>query len=454
MPKASLSHSLLVSFIIASIVVTASFAAVRGQILLYLIPATISLLAIISLTKIKTPLAKETDFLAKLAGIQGLKSIQDALLTYIGEGIIVTDPEGRIITINKWAELILSTTAKEAVGKHLGDLVLIEEEKGFFITLDKLVRRLTAFHGRKTQAVLHVVQEDKTTSLALATTIIPIIIEGNKQAMLFVLPDTNREKESERVRTEFLSVIAHQLRSPLGSMRWGMEMLLSGDVGAISKETRETIDQMYESARWMITLVNDLLNVSRIEQGRVPNEPELIDYLEIVKTVIKESELDAKKKQVTITIEVKTDLIPMVMLDPIRFREVIQSLISNAIKYTYPQGKISIILANDNKNLQIMVADSGIGIPEKEQPKIFSKFFRATNAIETKAEGTGLGLFVVKSYIEAWEGKIWFESKEGKGTTFFVQIPIEGKMIIQKLPQDQKSKVTNQNDQPRTTTSI
>lgn len=245
-----------------------------------------------------------------------------------------------------------------------------------------------------------------------------------------ILHDITHITEVDRLKTEFLSVASHQLRTPLGSMRWNMEMLLGGDFGDLKPEVKETVKHIYESNTRMITLVNDLLNVSRIDQGRVADEPKLTDILKIIQDAVDEMQPLAKQQSVAINFEVKKDHIPKIMLDPKRFREVIQNLLSNAVKYNKPQGTVNINVERTDHHVEIKIADTGMGIPKKDQKKLFSKFFRAENAVLAQTEGSGLGLFVVKSYVEAWGGKVEFESQEGKGTTFIITLPFETKSHI------------------------
>ncbi|MCH7730628.1 PAS domain-containing protein [Patescibacteria group bacterium] len=243
-----------------------------------------------------------------------------------------------------------------------------------------------------------------------------------------ILHDITHMTEIDRMKTEFLSVAAHQLRTPLGSMRWSMEMLLSGDVGEIPEPVKEVLQQTYDSNQRMITLVNDLLNVSRIDQGMVKDEPEMTDILEIIKAAIEEIKPEAERKSVKVVFEVEEGSIPKIMIDPKRFREVVQNLLSNAVKYNRPNGTAAVKVEKLAERINIRVADTGMGIPKKNRGRIFSKFFRAENAVKGETEGSGLGLFVVKSYVERWGGKVNFESEEGKGTTFTISLPVNIEM--------------------------
>lgn len=345
------------------------------------------------------------------------------ILENIKEGIIVTDKDGEIIIMNKRAEAMLALRIQDALGKKLGENILIEKEKGYYISLEKLLAKLEYLPGKKFNATVHVIEKNKTKLPALAK-ITPIFLNGQRKGTVLLLPDVPRRDEIEKVNVEFLSAAAHQLRTPLGSMRWAIEVLLNGDVGKLPKTALDILDQIYKSNHWMINIVNDLLNVSRIDQGRAENTPQLINYVEILKTVISETKLESKKKSVTIDLDIDKIINPTVMLDPRRFRDIIQNLLVNAIKYSFPKSTVKIKVDQQDKQLQIAISDTGIGIPAKDQGMIFSRFFRADNALKTKAEGTGLGLFMVKSYVESSGGNIWFESKEGQGTTFYLDFPI------------------------------
>jgi signal transduction histidine kinase len=173
----------------------------------------------------------------------------------------------------------------------------------------------------------------------------------------------------------------------------------------------------------MIELVNNLLDVSRIEQGRIPNNPELTDFAALVVKIGTELEVLANKKSQKLEIN-NHSVAPKIYIDPKRLREVIENLISNAIKYTPDGGEIKIEVDGDNREVQFSVSDTGIGIPESEQGRLFDRFFRAGNAIRSQTEGSGLGLYVVKAYVESWGGRLWFNSQEGQGSTFYFKLPV------------------------------
>lgn len=238
-----------------------------------------------------------------------------------------------------------------------------------------------------------------------------------------VFHDITRLKEIDRMKTDFLSVAAHQLRTPLGSIRWNTEMLINGDYGQLSEIVKKTLNQVHNGTLRMINLVNDLIDVSHIDQGNIKTQPEMTNIIKIIKDIIEETAVIAKQKNISVNLTNNEDKIFEIFVDPRHLRLVIENFLSNAINYNKENGSVGISLEREDEQIIITIKDTGIGIPLKDQIKLFSKFFRAGNAVKTKTDGSGLGLFAAKSYIDSWRGKIEFVSKEGEGTTFTIKIP-------------------------------
>ncbi|MDD5083948.1 MAG: ATP-binding protein [Candidatus Moranbacteria bacterium] len=228
----------------------------------------------------------------------------------------------------------------------------------------------------------------------------------------------------DQAKTDFINIASHQLRTPLGSMRWSMEMILADEMGPISDSAKDALREIYENNQRMGDLVNDLLSVARIEQGKVVEKAVATDIASVISEAVKMMQPEAKHRQITLRFDMPTKDIPSIMVAPKRFFEVIQNLISNAIKYNRPEGMVIVAMEVSTRHMRISVTDTGIGIPQSEHAKIFSKFFRAGNALSTNTEGTGLGLFVAKSFVEENGGIIRFKSEEGVGTTFIIELPI------------------------------
>ncbi|MCX6796780.1 MAG: ATP-binding protein, partial [Candidatus Falkowbacteria bacterium] len=233
-----------------------------------------------------------------------------------------------------------------------------------------------------------------------------------------------REKIIDRMKSEFISIAAHQLRTPLSAIKWVIKMVLDGDAGTLNKEQQELLSQGYISNERMIVLVNDMLNVSRIEEGRFGysfTKDKIEDALQIVISSL-ENKIEEKKIKLELALPKK---LPLVLMDKQKMTLVLQNLLENAVKYTPPNGEVIVSVKDNKKELEISVSDNGIGIPDKDKVKLFTKFFRADNVIRMQVEGSGLGLFIVKNIIEKHGGQITCESEEGKGTKFIFTLPLE-----------------------------
>lgn len=241
-----------------------------------------------------------------------------------------------------------------------------------------------------------------------------------------VAHDITREVEVDRAKSEFVSLASHQLKTPLTAIGWLAEGLLSGDKGTLTPEQKKYIENIHRTDRQMMAMVNDLLNMSRIELGTLQLRPEDTDVLPFVQNVIDEQKVVAEEKHVRLDLNFEPNL-PGMHADKNLLKMIFQNLLSNAIKYTPEGGSVTFSIARGggmHEAIFVTVADTGIGIPKDEQDKVFSKLHRAKNAQAKVPDGTGLGLYVIKTIIDRIHGTITFESVEGKGTTFFTTIPI------------------------------
>jgi signal transduction histidine kinase len=239
-----------------------------------------------------------------------------------------------------------------------------------------------------------------------------------------------RIAEANRMKSEFVSIVSHQLRTPLSALKWSLDLLRSKRLGDINDKEMEYLDIINESSNKMIKLVNDLLNVTRIEQGRMTMQPKSFLIGDLVEELVKELKMLAKSRNVEIGFENNKKL-PPVYADSDKIRMVISNLIDNAIKYSKKEGgRVEISVEKyreDKKMIFISFKDNGLGIPEMMKKQVFGKFFRGENLVRQKVEGTGLGLFIAKGIIKMSGGKMDFESEEGKGSTFWFTIPVANK---------------------------
>lgn len=353
----------------------------------------------------------------------------EALLTSIGDGMIATNKDGEILVMNPQAGAMLGREVSTSIGKFFVDIVPIEQnEKEEMIPVGERPVFKTLLGGTRITTTSYYFKTDGT-KFPVASTSAPILLDGHIIGAIVVFRDITKEKEVDKSKTEFVSLASHQLRTPLSAIRWYSEMLDSEKLGPLNANQRDYLGEIYKSNLRMIDLVNALLNVSRIDMGTFAIEPEPTGIKEIAESVLKELFVKIRESNIQVTTFYEENF-PKVNVDPKLMRIVIQNLLSNAIKYTPKGGSVSLSLTKDDENMLIKVSDTGIGIPASVQEKIFTKLFRADNARVVESEGTGLGLYIIKSITERGGGRAWFTSAENKGTTFFVELPLSGMIAV------------------------
>lgn len=353
----------------------------------------------------------------------------DQLLKLLPVGVFLVEaPSGKVLMVND--------KAREFLGKGIDPSVKKDSYTKVYETVNDdgspypndelpLVQTLTTGQPVLNKTGICAKRPDGT-SIALRVTSVPIKdIKGNMVSVIVVFEDITKEREVDRMKTEFISLASHQLRTPLSAMKWFLEMLLNGDAGKLSKQQEELVSNVNQSNERMIALVNSLLNVSRLESGRVIVDPELTNLGDLVKDVVKELAVKLHEKQQKILVTIDEHL-PQISIDPKLLRQVYMNLLTNAIKYSPENKKITITIYKKDSNVISEIIDQGYGIPVKDKHKVFSKFYRGENITKVDTDGNGLGLYLVKEIIEASDGKIWFESKENEGTIFTVSLPIKG----------------------------
>jgi len=234
------------------------------------------------------------------------------------------------------------------------------------------------------------------------------------------------EKEKiENIQSDFVTLASHQLRTPLSAIKWSAEILLSRRPGDLTSKQLMYLEQIYRSNDRAINLVNDLLDVSRIQEGEIHLEFRQVKVEKVIQEIIDSFNTLIKSSKVSINFEIINGPLPAVETDADKLKRIVINLLSNSIKYTPASGKIRITVEKSDDHIKVSVSDSGIGIPKKEHNKIFKKFFRGPNVIKLAPDGTGLGLYIAKSLVEVMGGKINFKSEEGNGTTFYFTIPVK-----------------------------
>ena len=230
--------------------------------------------------------------------------------------------------------------------------------------------------------------------------------------------------EANRMKSEFISVVSHQLRSPLSNLRWAIELLMSGKLGKIEEKQLGYFKILKENNSRMQELISDLLVVSRIQTARLTFKKENFPIKELVEELIAEYKAFATASNVQIVLNA-SDNLPEVFSDRFQIESVIENLLDNAIRYIKDKGRIEIRLSKKDNYIHFSIKDDGVGIPKKDQKYIFQKFFRSENIVRYQTQGSGLGLYISKAIINRAKGKTGFESEEGKGSTFWFTLPIK-----------------------------
>ncbi|MET0779666.1 MAG: ATP-binding protein [Candidatus Saccharimonadales bacterium] len=348
----------------------------------------------------------------------------EAILSSIGEGLVVTDKNGTILLVNAIAaDLMELDPGTTSVGKSVDEWQAFDDNNTT-IPPEKRPVRVALTTGKKVEQHMVVLAKDGAKR-TLGVTASPVIQNGQIIGAIKILRDTTKEREVDRMKTEFISLASHQLRTPLSAIRWFSEMLMSGDAGKLNADQQEFAQNVYGSAVRMIELVSSLLNISRIESGRIIIDPQPTDLKELVGGIVNDLKAKIEERHQNLIISVHADL-PKIRLDRRLISQVYLNLLSNAIKYTPKGGEISVFVSHKDDKIISQVTDNGYGIPASEQPKMFQKFFRATNIVKVETDGTGLGMYLIKSIVDSSGGEIWFKSEEGKGTTFWFSLPASG----------------------------
>lgn len=352
----------------------------------------------------------------------------EAMLKGMGEGLIAIDDQQRIVVINKVAAELLELGDENAINKepikenyqlyHLG------AKKDSKVHADARPSFMALKTGKRVEDVLGFLDSGGIKrQLNIAAS--PFMVDGKVVGVVTIIRDVTKEKEVDRMKTEFISLASHQLRTPLSAIKWFTEMLINGDAGKLQTDQMDFAKNISDSTERMIALVNSLLNISRIESGRIMIVPQPTDLRELVGGITNDLKAKTEEKQQTLIISVHEGL-PKINLDPRLISQVYLNLLTNAIKYTQKGGEVSVFISKKDDKVISQVTDNGYGIPKEQQDRLFQKFFRASNAVKVETDGTGLGLYLIKAIIESSGGEIWFESEEGKGSTFWFSIPLSG----------------------------
>lgn len=351
------------------------------------------------------------------------KTTDEAMLASIGDGIIATDNTGKITMVNQSACNTLGWKNKELIGKSMTEAIPMENAEGKIAPVNErpIIKVLTLRRKIVTSQIYYYIKKDKTT-FPVRFTVTPIEIEGKIVGTIEVFQDITKEKEIDQMKDEFISLASHELRTPMTAINGLLSMIFHGDYGPINEKLKHPLDNVQISAQRQIHLINDLLNVSRLQTGKIDftftDFPLYQSLDEVVKTLMP----IAQQKGITLTLQSKEEL--SVHADIEWSKHILNNIIGNALKFT-DKGGVTVTYSVDGKLVSIAIADSGSGIDPADREKLFGKFQQLDGQTSGKPPGSGLGLFLSRELAQKMEGDVQLtQSSVGKGSIFVVTLPI------------------------------
>jgi PAS domain S-box-containing protein len=343
-------------------------------------------------------------------------SLREAILESTTEGIIVTDERGVAIRLNAAAERILGVPRERLLGRSVRQaLETLATE-----SLRDMVAPQSPF-----QTLFEL--EGKQIAVSAAPVRLP---SGESLGTVAVLRDVTREVQAEKSKREFIAHVSHEFRTPLTAILGYSEVLYSGMMGPLSYTQTTFLHIIHDNARRLVAIANNLIAIAESERGRLELSYAPTDLTLLVGEILESFISQMKARQLEWRLEVAEDLSP-VEVDPLRIRQVVSNLISNAVKFTYPGGRVTVGLAlvpepggGPPQFCRLWVQDTGIGIPLEEQPRVWERFYHTDDPLRRAAGGMGVGLSIVKSLVEAHGGRVWLESAPGQGSTFTILLPV------------------------------
>jgi PAS domain S-box-containing protein len=347
------------------------------------------------------------------------RSIVDSVV----EALLLVAPDRRLVRVNHQFEELFGFAESQVTARRLDELRPMVER--VFADPETVVARVGAAVDESDARITDTFVQTWPQERQLELISTPVRGDGVFQGRLFAFRDVTQERELDRMKTEFVSQVSHELRTPLTAIKGFTDLLLDGDAGEMNEEQEEYLQTIQSNVDRLVTLINDLLDVARIESGRVKLNVEALDLLPLVESVVATLHPLILGKSQTLAVDVTPDL-PQVNGDKDRVVQVLTNLVSNAYKYTPAGGAIRVEAARVGDLARIAVHDNGIGIAPEDLARLFSRFYRVDSSLTREIGGTGLGLSIVKSIVELHGGTVSVESTPGAGSTFAFTLPIAG----------------------------
>lgn len=352
----------------------------------------------------------------------------ETIFASMGEGMLVVDKFLKILAVNPVAAQLLGTEERVLLGLDIRSQLNIWNGKEKLLDdsypISQVLRN--QFPIRVSEEEGYSFEPVHASVFPVEFTTAPLVENKNNTGAVMLFSDVSESRRLRSARTDFISIASHQLRTPLTPIRWFAKLLLAGEAGELNPQQQEFVRDIYDNNDRMVQLLNTLLQIVRVEDGRLKVEPKPSNLPELAKRVVVSLTPLAEPKGLSISVHEPKMSLPQVLIDEVIMWQVLQNLMTNAIRYSFPGSKVEVGFVHKGSYLEVYVQDHGIGIPKGLEAKIYEKFFRSPGASKMAPEGSGLGLALVKSLVNGWGGKIWHESEEGRGTTFHFTMPLSG----------------------------
>ena len=361
--------------------------------------------------------------------LSAVESKSDVVINAIDDGVLAISKDGNIELINPSAQQIIGWDQGDALGLNWKSVLKLVTSDGKDVEEleNPIAQSLSKNQPTHNDKLFLLTSSEKRILVSIVSS--PVGTDG--EGIIVVFRDITKEKAEEREQAEFISTASHEMRTPVASIEGYLGLALNPATAHIDEKARDFITKAHESAQHLGRLFQDLLDISKVEDGRMKNNPKIINVNEFLKDIFDGLATKANEKQLNYVFmpdiidegkEKSLQPIFYANIDPDHFREVVSNLIENAIKYT-PSGEVVVNVTGDDKQISVSVKDSGIGIPAEDIPHLFQKFYRVDNSDTREIGGTGLGLYLSRRLAEAMSGNLRVESKYKEGSTFYLEIP-------------------------------
>lgn len=366
------------------------------------------------------------------------------ILNSINDAVLAVDLNKQVIFVNKQALNMFQLQPQEILGKKISEVIKVFDKNKALPDVTYCPIRTDGLEGalfdKSDLLILNTRQPDPVPESSSLLTSVPdpshpkssfaLCVKQTKLGSSFgigailIIKDQSSEKQLESMKLDFVSMAAHELRTPLTSIKGYLSVFIKENQAKLSTDQQMFLNRISISTQTLMSLVENLLNVSRVERGAFSMYKEELDWVKLVQQTVEDYKLRAKEKNQLLEFIQPQQTIPNIYADKLRIGEVIYNLIANALNYTGPGGTIQVWIETDGNSVITHVKDTGEGIPKEAIPHLFTKFFRVSGNLEQGSKGTGLGLYIAKSVIDMHKGKIWVNSELGKGSIFSFSIPI------------------------------